>query len=242
MRLTQFAQSPFADKVRRGMRYKGLPFEIDEIPLKQVATVARQSPTGKLPTLELDDGRLLVDSTTILRTLESLHPEPALLPEQPALRALCHILEDWADESLYFYQMCLRFNFPHNARRHVPGLAQGQRSLLGRLAGHVLAPNALKVQLHQQGLGRKPSALIIEDLRHHYTALNTMLAEQPFLIGEHLTLADVAVFAQVDMLGRTDEGERLLEDHPPVAAWLKRVDDLTAEPQPASTTSSSPSH
>jgi glutathione S-transferase len=45
------------------------------------------------------DDRAIVDSTAILLYLEEQFPEPPLLPRDPAARAECLVLEDWADQA-----------------------------------------------------------------------------------------------------------------------------------------------
>ena len=43
----------------------------------------------------VDDGRVVVDSTAILRYVEEIHPEPALWPREPARRAELDVFLDW---------------------------------------------------------------------------------------------------------------------------------------------------
>ena len=120
--LYQFEISPFCDKIRRVLHWKGQPYQVREIPLAQTFTRLRKiNPVGKLPCIE-HEGRLIADSTDIAHYLEERFPQPPLVPSDPLERGLCHMLEDWADESLYFYEMRLRFTFPHNARRWLPAL------------------------------------------------------------------------------------------------------------------------
>ncbi|HVO26946.1 MAG TPA: glutathione S-transferase N-terminal domain-containing protein, partial [Candidatus Margulisiibacteriota bacterium] len=52
--LSQFAASPFCDKIRRVLRYKKIPFTICEWPLAEVPLIREKNPAGKLPILEID--------------------------------------------------------------------------------------------------------------------------------------------------------------------------------------------
>ena len=45
------------------------------------------NPQGLVPSLELDDGRVLTQSLAIMEWLEEVHPEPSLLPGDPLGRA-----------------------------------------------------------------------------------------------------------------------------------------------------------
>lgn len=46
-----------------------------------------KSPLGIVPTLQLDDGRLITQSLAIIDYLDALKPEPPLLPKDPVLAA-----------------------------------------------------------------------------------------------------------------------------------------------------------
>ena len=163
IRLHQFEISPYCDKIRRVLHVKWQTFHIVEVPLARAPFhVKKLSPAGKLPVLE-HDGQVVADSTDIAHYLESQFPEPALLPADPRERALCHVLEDWADESLYFYEMRLRFTLPHNAKRWIPALVAHDGAALKALAPLVL-PRALRSQTRSQGVGRRPVEQVLADV------------------------------------------------------------------------------
>lgn len=88
--------SPYARKVRILLLEKGIVHEgLD------VATSDRQpsmhNPLGKVPTLVLDDGTVLFDSTVITEALDALYPTPRLIPEAPLERAAVRRWEALAD-------------------------------------------------------------------------------------------------------------------------------------------------
>jgi len=227
IRLHQFEISPFCDKVRRALNWKRIPYEIVEVPLsKSFTSVRRVNPAGKLPTLE-HDGRFVADSTDILEYLERHFPEPPLFPKDPALRAQCHVLEDWADESLYFYEMRLRFTLPHNARRFVPELTKHDPEWM-RTAARFVVPPMMRGILSRQGVGRKPPGVVLRDVQRHVEAIEGWLGPRDWLVGDALSVADLSVFAQLACIRATDEGGRLIGASKPVVAWLERVDAATS--------------
>lgn len=229
IRLHQFEISPFCDKVRRALNWKRVPFEVVEVPLSKALTAVRRvNKAGKLPTLE-HDGRFVADSTDILEHLERCFPEPPLYPKEPALRAQCHVLEDWADESLYFYEMRLRFTLPHNARRFVPELTKYYPEWL-QAAARFVVPAMMRGVLSRQGVGRKPPAIVLRDVQRHVEAIEGWLGPRDWLVGEALSAADLSVFAQLTCIRAADEGGRLVAASRPVVAWLERVDAATAQP------------
>ena len=78
--------SPYSVKVRSYFRYKGLPHEW--IP-RSPAVQAEFQKYAKLPLVPLvvtPDGEGLQDSTPIIERFEAGHPEPSIVPDDPALR------------------------------------------------------------------------------------------------------------------------------------------------------------
>jgi glutathione S-transferase len=98
MKLLIAKPSPFARKVRIALLEKGLAFEtLVDLPWNPGAKAAGLNPLGKVPALELDDGRVLYDSKVIVEYLETLGREPALLPGDPQARVAHRQLEALAD-------------------------------------------------------------------------------------------------------------------------------------------------
>lgn len=221
--LYQFEISPFCDKVRRIMHLKGVPYAVVEVPLSAaLGAIRKVSPTRKVPCIE-HAGRRIWDSTTIAHYLEKEFPEPRLVPDEPKARALCHLLEDWADESLYFYEVYLRFNLPTNRARFLPLLLAAESTMMRQVA-RLSVPVALKLILDQQGLGRKALTEITADLRRHVAAIEGQLDGGEWLLGEQISLADVSVYAQFACIAQTPEGRGVIDAAPDVARWLTRVE------------------
>lgn len=222
--LYQYEISPYCDKVRRALHYKSLAYDIVEVLISQPGKHKAVSPTGKFPAL-VDGATTIVDSTEILKHLESLAP-PSLTPAAPRDAALAVILEDWADESLYFYDLTMR-GWPQNRaaflddllRHEPPGL---KRRLLARVI-----PGALGKVARTQGLGRKSQPQVAADLAMLYDALETLLDGVDWLAGPSLSHADLSVRAMVGVIDRTVEGLASRSPRSRMMAWCARVDALT---------------
>src|SRR5277367_702768 len=107
MKLYQFFASPFPTRVRLMLYAKGIPFEIVEPPGFGNSTLPKGdylklNPLGRVPTLELDDGRTLPESEVICEYLEDLYPEPTLRPADPWERAQVRLVSRLCDFYLVF--------------------------------------------------------------------------------------------------------------------------------------------
>lgn len=98
MKLISALPSPFARKVRIALIEKRMSFTtVVDNPWSVDSEVARHNPLGKVPTLILDDGRILYDSKVVVGFLETLGREPQLLPNDPYLRVEHRQIEALAD-------------------------------------------------------------------------------------------------------------------------------------------------
>lgn len=226
--LWQFEVSPYCDKVRRILAVKGLAYTLKEVSIADAVAGKhkRISPTGKLPALELD-GRVIVDSTDIAYALEAKAPAPPLIPADPREKALMHVIEDWADESLYFYEIAIRCGFPENAaQRGLDLTAHDTGPFKGMLAK--IAPGAVMKQAEAQGIGRKDKDTILRETERHLEAIEGLLGGRDWLVGAALSLADIAVYAQVSCFEPDSSCGAMIAARPPVKAWLDRVGAATS--------------
>ncbi|KZZ50954.1 hypothetical protein A3759_03330 [Thalassolituus sp. HI0120] len=225
--LYQFEMSPFCDKVRRVLKYKGLSYETKNVSLQQVqfGFLKKLTPIGKLPVLTLN-GRHISDSSTIITELENQYPEKPVLPTDKRQAALVHFFEEWADEGLYFNEVYLRFVLPSNAPEYAALAAKEDNALFAAI-GKMVAPGMIAKQAKAQGIGRKPLSDVLTDLKKHFSHLSDWLEEQDYLVGDSLTLADISVASQLACIVATPEGGVVAADYPRVSQWLQRVEQLT---------------
>lgn len=237
MQLHQFRHSVFCEKVRLVLAAKGLDYGVVEVtPGLGQLELFRLSGQRQVPVL-VDGADVIADSTAIALHLERRHPLPALLPADPLRRAEVLLLEDWADTAL----------------------AAGCRSALleGAAADPVLCaallPEATPTPLRQLvgglpagllgGMGEALGGLIgnRRELQSNLEQLAVLGAARPYLVGDQLTLADLAVAAQLSLLcfpassgaplaGRGVSG---IADNPLLAPLFSWRDRILAEIAPA---------
>jgi glutathione S-transferase len=229
VQLFDWAPSPFCLKVRMVLDYKGIAYERVPVLGPRLFEVRRRGRTGKVPAIDID-GRLVTDSTEICHELERLAPAPRILPVDPREWALCHVLEDWADEALYF--IGLHFQWLDAEGRPMVAQAFG-KSLFGRLA-RVFYQARIRRQVKGQGTGRKPAERIEGDLERELEAIEALLAGSDYLLGKQPALCDFAVAAQLVYLSRPPKSRRALERFPRATAYLERMRGLRTSQKPSS--------
>ena len=94
------ARCPYCARVRIVFAEKSVAYDPVEIDLSnRPAWISDKNPKGKVPVIE-EDTFVLPESHLIMEYLEERFPEPALLPADPAQRALARLAVDWFDEAL----------------------------------------------------------------------------------------------------------------------------------------------
>jgi len=222
--LYQFEMSPFCTKIALILNVKAVPYQIMEVPVSKSHTVKKYSVTSKLPTIE-HDGKFVVDSTDIAYYLDEAFPGQPLIPSDENLWVKCHLYEDWADESLNFYMMKLRW-LPQNRVRWSKELAKFDSGLWRWLITKFAAKATLNI-LDKQGVGRKSEEAALRDIGRHMRALSIDLKDSHFLVGGQLSLADISVYAQLKWINENPEGMAAISVHPNIVQWMERVDFAT---------------
>ena len=87
--LNSFGPNP--RMVRMFMIEKGIELDSENVDLlggeNRAEPYLKKNPGGQLPALELDDGTVIAETTTICEYLEEIHPEPVLIGSNAAERA-----------------------------------------------------------------------------------------------------------------------------------------------------------
>lgn len=189
--LYQFEMSHYAEKVRLILDYKGLEYKkVNVTPGVGQIEVFQLSGQRQVPVLK-EDGTVIADSTAIAEYLDRRYPEKPIIPVDGKQRGLCLMLEQWADEI-----------FGINARKGL--IVSMTQNLAFRTA---FLPNATP-DLVKTFVNSIPSLDFLgnlgapvgmsadsvkEALRQNLSWLTSVLAEQPYLLGDQPTLADFAV-------------------------------------------------
>lgn len=184
--------SPFCVKLHYALRYKRLPFE--PVNLASPSQVKKYNPRGKLPVLGYD-GTLIPDSTDAVRYLEQRHPEPRLYPTDERERAQALMMEDWADESLYWHIVYENWLIDDQYDKFAVEIFAPMPAAIRPLV-KIIARRATRANLVGQGYGRVKPEEHRKMLCEQLDWLNS-IANGGFLCGKEPSIADVAVAAQL---------------------------------------------
>jgi len=217
--------SPFVEKVVRGLQLKRVGFDLVEP--RSPTDLRKWNPqTGKMPVVDFD-GEKIWDSTFILRRLDQLVPAPPLLSDDPVAAANQRQLEDWADESLYWYVMAFLWtpkNSAATARRNLGFLPAFVRPLVAPLMRRQIGS-----MIKAQGMGRLPEEMLRREFGTRLDDLLRMLGSRPFFYDERPSVADLAVFGQLTSARSeaSPETRGALEERPRLLDYMKRVEQAT---------------
>ena len=214
------SQTPFTEKVRRGLLMKGLAFELLEPSGPE--DIRRWSPdTGLLPVLTID-GERIADSTAILLRLDQRFPQPPLLASEPKIAAQQRQLEDWADESFLFY--FLRWQRVKQQREAAEAAAP-KRGGLARIA----MLRRLLAWLRAGGTWERPETAIVRGMADRLDDLVNLLGTRPFFYAERPSMADLAVYSMLRSVehGSMPDSTQLLLSRPGLVAYMRRVEAET---------------
>lgn len=185
--------SPFVRKVVAFAAEKSIALDIKAVGIGDPDPKFRAaSPFGKMPALD-DDGFTLADSSAICHYLEAKHPDPALIPAEAKARGRTMWFDEFADTILFACGGAMFFNRVVAPR------------FLGREGDLAAADTAERVTL--------PPLL---------DYLEGVIPDSGFLVGDALTLADLAVaspFANLAHCGVTIDAGR----YPKVARYTAGI-------------------
>ena len=87
MKLVGVYLSPYVRRVAAAMISRGLPYEHEPVNgYREFEVASRYNPVGKVPSLVLDDGEILIDSSAIIDYLNELVPSAPLIPAGSSAR------------------------------------------------------------------------------------------------------------------------------------------------------------
>ena len=222
--------SPYTGKVRAYLNYKQASYTEVFSSVLQYATVIKPR-TGVMfvPVLITPEGEALQDSSVIIDTLEKRLPQRSIIPETPAQKLTCYLIELYGDEWMTpMPSMHYRWNYPEN-----------RDFLYGQFGGIALpfAPEYVKrvlgKKISQRFSGYVPKLGLTGDIkaaieqRHEQllASLQQHFQRYKYLLGDRPSLADFAMFGPLYAhLYRDPAAGKIMRAHAPLAVeWIERL-------------------
>lgn len=236
-RLMGRPESGYSVKVRSALRFKNLPFEwIDRFANDSLFKAHAKVPL--IPLIFLQDGSAMQDSTPILEHLDQRHPEPSLHPQDPTLRFLSELMEEYGDEWGNKLMFHYRWGYPADQQRRGRTLAQGIVEGKGFGWASLVATPIMKRMIIKRMIPRMAFAgandnnapILVESFAALVDMLEAHLKQRPYLFGGRPAFGDFGLWGQLWQAWIDPSCEKILNDRAPsVVAWIKRMDHPLVE-------------
>lgn len=223
-RLYDLLDSPFCLKARICLSLKQVPYERVTLTLSRLGELRRLNALGKVPVLVAGE-RVIADSSQIARYLDERFPRPGLLPKDAQQRAYCHLIEEWADESLYFIIGGFKWLNPANRERAYEATAELASGMVPAKVALFFVRRRIASRYRAAGYGANSLKHLQERMAENLAYLRDLLDDKPFLLGRYVTLADLSVFSQLHWMSRYEE-RRLLDAVPTVRTWMDQLESV----------------
>ena len=235
--------SPYSRKLRAVLRYRRIPYlwvqqnsrdaqGIPSVPVQLIPVLIFPGEGG-------EPDAAAIDTTPLIRRLESEYPERSVIPDDPAMAFVDALLEDYADEWLTKAMFHYRWAFAPDidkAKRVLP--------LWGRwdVPDERIAPlsemfSSRQIErLRVVGSNETTGSVIEASYRRYLECLDAHLTCQPFLLGTRPASSDFGAFGQLTQLALFDPTSAAvtLATAPRIVAWIEVVEDMSGtEPDAA---------
>ncbi len=172
MKLYDFPGAPNPRRVKIFLSEKQLEVEIVHCDMAKgdhkTPAFLEKNPSGKIPVLELDDGRCLGESVAICRYIEAIHPDPNLFGADPFELGYIEMRNRQIELELWSQVGISWVNGPIVSK-------------MGRFT-----PN---------GQAKETSD---KNVRRYYERLDQELTAAPYVAGDRFTVADISLVSAID--------------------------------------------
>lgn len=222
--------SSCSQKLRIFLALKGLTWESHEVNLMTNENLSEWflgiNPRGLVPVL-VDDGDVHIESNDIIAYLEQKYPEPKLIPAglEDQIDAM---LKHENDLHLDLRALSFRFLFnPPDEPKSAQELQHYATAGSGTVNGEKDARKDIEIDFWKtfaaDGITDERARAAIENFRTAFTELGDGLADNAYLLGDTLSVLDVAWFIYANRLVLA--GYPLARLHPRLGAWYERLND-----------------
>ena len=217
-----------AQKVRIALDEKGIPWEGQEVDLMREEHLSpaflKINPRGLVPVL-VDDGAVHIESNDIIQYLERKFPDPRLIPSGHE-NEVAALLKHEDDLHLDLRTLSFRFVFaPPGPPKPDAALDSYIKNGAGTVQGAKDREKEVQIEFWQraarEGFTDERARASARKFRAEFDALDKALARQPYLMGDDLSVLDIAWFIYAHRLSLA--GYPFGRLHPHVQAWVEKL-------------------
>lgn len=233
--------SPYSHKVRAAFRYRRIPhtWTIPQGEFSGGGTLGSDSDgegshlqkaaKGVVPVVLYPDGTYKADSTPLILELDELYPERKIVPPNPGIAFLAHLIEDMADEFLPIPMFHYRWTddqvwcgkrqmFGWNGPSSDEELDEKAQAFLDRQSN----------QLKNSGRGAPQRELMEAAWVQFMEVMEEQLRHNLFLFGTRPSLAEFGIYGQLTQYAVDPTVSAMMKEQAVrTYQWTHYVDDLS---------------
>lgn len=209
--LHHYGSSPFAEKARLMLGFKGLAWQSVTVPTinPKPDVVALTGGYRRTPFLQVG-ADIYCDTALIAELLEARQPTPSLYPAAVAGQA--RVLAHWANSDLFWTAL------PYAMQ------PAGAAALFAGAPPEMLKAFSADRRQMTEGMPRLNGADATAALAQQLDWLSAMLADgRPWLCGDQPSIADFSAYHPLWFITRTGPMADILAPHEALRAWMGRV-------------------
>ena len=172
MRLYDFPNAPNPKRVKIFANEKGVELELVVCDMRggehKSSEFLKKNPSGKIPVLELDDGRCISESVAICRYLEAIFPEPNLFGVSP-----------------------FELAYIESRNRHIE-FEMWREIGISWVNGPIVAQLGLVKQIPEAKAASDVAA------RKYFERLDREFAQNAYVAGDRFTIADISLYTAIE--------------------------------------------
>lgn len=208
--LHHYPMSPFAEKIRLILGFKGLPWSSVHIPniMPKPDLTALTGGYRKTPVMQIG-ADIYCDTSLIAEVIEALSPQPTLYPS--GIAAASRVLAQWADSTLFWTTVAFTLQ-PAGIAHMFEGVPPEAIKAFGE------DRNVFRASLHRMRPADASAAFTL-----YLDRLEEMLGKQKFFFGSAPSIADFSIYHNIWFLEHGGPVARILEAYPGLQAWRARM-------------------
>lgn len=214
--LHQYAESPFSEKVRLLLGYKGVKYRMVEIPMIMPRPYVIPLTGGyrKTPVMQLGSN-IYCDTAIICRVIDELYPDNTVFPDAGA--GVNVALAHWTDT--FFFRVAVAVAFQPKAMGSNP-LFKDEEAMTAFMADRAqFSKGSTELQM-------KPEIAEAHFMAHLNNLDAQLGAGQPYLGGEQPVITDFSTYHCCWFINERDALRDLLDPFRHVVAWIDRMADF----------------